>query len=192
MDAHFTDYDYFSMHAADNVGDNVGDIAGMGADLFGSFAESTCAALVISSVSSLGQDHFYSSMSYPLPISGAGIIICLLTTFVATDLRPARMVSEIENTLKYQLIISTLLATPVRPPAILLPNHAISAALLCTHAQSSPQPSCYLSKPPARLCAARVYSCGQSLSFVARDCRHATSVAMLCALYKLRLCDNLQ
>merc|ERR1719343_1628598 len=33
---------------ADNVGDNVGDIAGMGADLFGSFAESTCAALVIS------------------------------------------------------------------------------------------------------------------------------------------------
>lgn len=32
---------------ADNVGDNVGDIAGMGADLFGSFAESTCAAMVI-------------------------------------------------------------------------------------------------------------------------------------------------
>merc|ERR1719230_2084081 len=30
---------------ADNVGDNVGDIAGMGADLFGSFAESSCAAL---------------------------------------------------------------------------------------------------------------------------------------------------
>jgi len=37
---------------ADNVGDNVGDIAGMGADLFGSFAESTCAALVVSSTSS--------------------------------------------------------------------------------------------------------------------------------------------
>merc|ERR1719434_547638 len=32
---------------ADNVGDNVGDIAGMGADLFGSLAESTCAALVL-------------------------------------------------------------------------------------------------------------------------------------------------
>lgn len=32
---------------ADNVGDNVGDIAGMGSDLFGSFAGSTCAALVI-------------------------------------------------------------------------------------------------------------------------------------------------
>jgi inorganic pyrophosphatase len=32
---------------ADNVGDNVGDIAGMGSDLFGSFAEATCACLVI-------------------------------------------------------------------------------------------------------------------------------------------------
>lgn len=31
---------------ADNVGDNVGDIAGMGSDLFGSMAESLCAALV--------------------------------------------------------------------------------------------------------------------------------------------------
>lgn len=32
---------------ADNVGDNVGDIAGMGSDLFGSLAESTCAAFVV-------------------------------------------------------------------------------------------------------------------------------------------------
>ena len=29
------------------IADNVGDIAGMGADLFGSFAEVTCAALVL-------------------------------------------------------------------------------------------------------------------------------------------------
>jgi len=36
---------------ADNVGDNVGDIAGMGSDLFGSLAESTCAALVVSATS---------------------------------------------------------------------------------------------------------------------------------------------
>merc|ERR1712038_1047175 len=41
---------------ADNVGDNVGDVAGMGADLFGSFAESTCAALVVASASDLKDD----------------------------------------------------------------------------------------------------------------------------------------
>jgi H+-translocating diphosphatase len=39
---------------ADNVGDNVGDVAGMSADLFGSFAESTCAALVLSSTTLIG------------------------------------------------------------------------------------------------------------------------------------------
>merc|ERR1719183_2141413 len=32
---------------ADNVGDNVGNIAGMLAALFGSFAEATCAAMVL-------------------------------------------------------------------------------------------------------------------------------------------------
>jgi len=36
---------------ADNVGDNVGDIAGMGSDLFGSFAESCCAAMIIGATS---------------------------------------------------------------------------------------------------------------------------------------------
>lgn len=101
------------MPAADNVGDNVGDIAGMGADLFGSFAESTCAALVISSVSTLGTEHVYVAMSYPLLISATGILVCLLTTLIATDLKPARGIHDIESTLKNQLIIATVLATPV-------------------------------------------------------------------------------
>lgn len=68
---------------ADNVGDNVGDIAGMGSDLFGSFAESTCACLVVSATSDqlvqAGAGYYY----YPLMISGFGIIVCILTTFVA-------------------------------------------------------------------------------------------------------------
>ncbi|KAL4855826.1 Pyrophosphate-energized vacuolar membrane proton pump [Chlorella vulgaris] len=98
---------------ADNVGDNVGDIAGMGADLFGSFAEATCAALVVSSVSALGAEHSWVGMCYPLLITASGIIVCMLTTLIATDLKPARVVSEIENTLKGQLIISTLAMTPV-------------------------------------------------------------------------------
>ncbi|GJV20193.1 pyrophosphate-energized vacuolar membrane proton pump-like protein [Tanacetum coccineum] len=37
---------------ADNVGNNVCDIVGMGSDLFGSYAESLCAALVVASISS--------------------------------------------------------------------------------------------------------------------------------------------
>lgn len=98
---------------ADNVGDNVGDIAGMGADLFGSFAESTCAALVISSVSTLGTEHVYVAMCYPLLISAVGILVCLVTTLIATDFKPARGINEIQSTLKWQLVIATVLATPV-------------------------------------------------------------------------------
>mmetsp|Transcript_37740 Transcript_37740/g.36190 ORF Transcript_37740/g.36190 Transcript_37740/m.36190 type:complete len:130 (+) Transcript_37740:313-702(+) len=67
---------------ADNVGDNVGDIAGMGSDLFGSFAESTCACLIISTTSKdiLNANAIY----YPLLISACGIVIGIITTFLST------------------------------------------------------------------------------------------------------------
>lgn len=96
---------------ADNVGDNVGDIAGMGADLFGSFAESTCAALVISSISSFGTDRNFVAMCFPMIISAAGIFVCLITTLFATDIFTIKGVKEIEPTLKRQLIISTIFMT---------------------------------------------------------------------------------
>jgi Na+/H+-translocating membrane pyrophosphatase len=58
---------------ADNVGDNVGDIAGMGADLFGSLAESTCAALVVSATSEyiIGTP---DAAYFPLIVTAIGII----------------------------------------------------------------------------------------------------------------------
>lgn len=68
---------------ADNVGDNVGDIAGMGSDLFGSFAEATCACLIISSTSKeLVSGH---ALYFPLLISASGIIICLFTSFISSS-----------------------------------------------------------------------------------------------------------
>jgi len=87
---------------ADNVGDNVGDIAGMGADLFGSFAESTCAALVVASTS---EDllHYQngSALFYPLIISVLGLLGCFITSIFATDLMKVDHVDKIEITLKY-------------------------------------------------------------------------------------------
>ncbi|KAE9445846.1 hypothetical protein C3L33_22263, partial [Rhododendron williamsianum] len=96
---------------ADNVGDNVGDIAGMGSDLFGSYAESSCAALFVASISSIGISHDYSAMSYPLLISSMGIVVCLITTLFATDFFKIKNVTDIEPTLKRQLVISTILMT---------------------------------------------------------------------------------
>ncbi|KAL4285759.1 hypothetical protein AHAS_Ahas19G0018300 [Arachis hypogaea] len=96
---------------ADNVGDNVGDIAGMGSDLFGSYAESSCASLVVASISSFGIDHDFTAMLYPLLVSSVGILICLITTLFATDFFEIKAVKEIEPALKKQLIISTALMT---------------------------------------------------------------------------------
>lgn len=96
---------------ADNVGDNVGDIAGMGSDLFGSYAESSCAALVVASISSFGINHELTPMLYPLIVSSVGILVCLITTLFATDFFEIKDVKEIEPALKKQLIISTILMT---------------------------------------------------------------------------------
>ena len=72
---------------ADNVGDNVGDVAGMGADLFGSFAESSSATLVVAA----NIEQFKSptgnaraAMYFPVAITAFGILICLFTSFKAT------------------------------------------------------------------------------------------------------------
>lgn len=83
----------------------------MGSDLFGSYAESSCAALVVASISSFGINHEFTSMLYPLLISSVGILVCLITTLFATDFFEIKAVKEIEPALKKQLIISTILMT---------------------------------------------------------------------------------
>ena len=90
---------------ADNVGDNVGDIAGMGADLFGSCAEATCAALVIGATSAVLSQSL-DALLYPLLISAVGIPVCLVTALFAR-LKPDAQ--QVEPTLRGQLIISTVL-----------------------------------------------------------------------------------
>lgn len=96
---------------ADNVGDNVGDIAGMGSDLFGSFAESTCAALLISGSSA--ELLVGANFMFPLVLSASGILVCVITAFFATHIMAVTKKEKIESTLKWQLIISTIILTPV-------------------------------------------------------------------------------
>jgi inorganic pyrophosphatase len=95
---------------ADNVGDNVGDVAGMGADLFGSFAESTCAALVIGS--SIGVSGGWDAMVFPVIVSAVGIFVCLICSFIATHIKPVKAEGQVEQALKVQLISTTALMIP--------------------------------------------------------------------------------
>lgn len=50
---------------------------------------------------------------YPLMITGAGIIVSLITTLFAFFLMKPTSVDKVESCLKWQLIISTVLMTPV-------------------------------------------------------------------------------
>lgn len=97
---------------ADNVGDNVGDVAGMGADLFGSFAESTCATLVIAAATPALVNAGWGAVVFPLLVSSSGIIVCLVTSFFATHIWKVEKEADVELTLKLQLIITTLLMVP--------------------------------------------------------------------------------
>ncbi|GBG26715.1 Pyrophosphate-energized vacuolar membrane proton pump [Hondaea fermentalgiana] len=96
---------------ADNVGDNVGDVAGMGSDLFGSFAEASCAALIVASSSAGLREAGWSAVMFPVMISAIGLLMCILTSFVATNFAPVKQESDVEKVLKVQIGVSTLLTT---------------------------------------------------------------------------------
>ena len=132
---------------ADNVGDNVGDVAGMGADLFGSFAESTCAALVIASGCPDLRAAGWGALCFPLVVSCAGILVCLVTSFVATHLFPVNSEAMIEKALRMQLIVSTVLMVPA---AMLVGGMYVSLSLpLCVYAPLSVCVSVTRTNPPA-------------------------------------------
>lgn len=101
---------------ADNVGDNVGDVAGMGADLFGSFAEATCASLVVAAASksmAAGIADNHEAMMYPVLVSSTGIIGGIVTLCIVNIFYPVREIPDIEKALKGVLVISTVIETPL-------------------------------------------------------------------------------
>ena len=99
---------------ADNVGDNVGDIAGMGADLFGSFAESTCAALIVggTSITTLTGVTSLDLILFVLAVPAVGILVSLGVSALITETDNITASGEVERSLKKQLIYSTVLLIP--------------------------------------------------------------------------------
>ncbi len=85
---------------ADLVGDNVGDIAGMGADLFESYVGSIIAAMAIGVLFFEG-----NAILFPLVISGLGIIASIIGTFFVK----AKNEEGIHTALKMGLIVASLI-----------------------------------------------------------------------------------
>lgn len=94
----------------------------MGSDLFGSLAESTCAALVVGATSG---DLLYTTdaMYFPLMLTASGIIVSFFTQFMACNIVKVKF-DTVETAVKWQLIISTVLMTgAVYPLTYVLPKH---------------------------------------------------------------------
>src|SRR3990167_8200197 len=104
---------------ADNVGDNVGDIAGMGADLFGSFAESTCAALVfVANTPGLIKPSNGLALYFPLLLSGLSLLACIGSSAFGVYGYSVDNISRIEPALKLQLSISTAITLVLLPLSV--------------------------------------------------------------------------
>jgi H+-translocating diphosphatase len=82
----------------------------MGSDLFGSFAESTCAALVLGA--GIGSVGGWNAMVFPIVVSAVGLFVCLICSFLATHIRTVKSESQVEEALKLQLISTTILMIP--------------------------------------------------------------------------------
>ncbi|GMH50803.1 hypothetical protein TrRE_jg5746 [Triparma retinervis] len=120
---------------ADNVGDNVGDVAGMGSDLFGSFAEATCAALVIGSGAiDSSSDGAWDALLFPVAVSAVGVFVCLICSFIATDIMPVKKETDVELALKTQLISTTLIMLPAVYvlATVLLPDDMVITGVAVT------------------------------------------------------------
>jgi inorganic pyrophosphatase len=104
---------------ADNVGDNVGDVAGMGSDLFGSFAEASCAALIVGATSADLVKAGWGALMFPLVISATGIYTGIITHFFATDIWPVKGNRDVLRALKMQLFLSTIFITAAMWPVIM-------------------------------------------------------------------------
>jgi len=80
----------------------------MGSDLFGSFAESTCAALVFIASTQDLMEKDMNAIYFPFLISAVGIIACFFTSIFGIYIYKVNELEKIEQSLKYQLIISTI------------------------------------------------------------------------------------
>ncbi len=82
---------------ADNVGDNVGDVAGMGSDIFESYCGAMIATIAIASTSIAIADGRASMMFLPLGLAALGLISSIIMIFVVRSRSAAEPASALRT-----------------------------------------------------------------------------------------------
>ena len=67
---------------ADNVGDNVGDVAGMGSDIFESYCGAMIASIAIASTLAVSAEIKSAMMALPLALASIGLVASIIMIFV--------------------------------------------------------------------------------------------------------------
>ena len=95
---------------ADQVGDNVGDVAGMGADLFESYVDSIIATMALGAV--IGgfaiSEYGENAIILPLLIAGMGIFASIISTLLIFVGRGENIYSALRNTLFLSTILTAI------------------------------------------------------------------------------------
>jgi len=101
---------------ADQVGDNVGDVAGMGADLFESYVDSIIATMALALVAVAGSQFFMptdygeETVLLPLIVAGIGIISSIIATQLVIFGRGKNVYSALRNSLFLATFLTAVLS----------------------------------------------------------------------------------
>jgi K(+)-stimulated pyrophosphate-energized sodium pump len=93
---------------ADLVGDNVGDVAGMGADLFESNVGSILAAMLIGVIGA--REYGQAGVAFPLALQGAGILSTILGVLLVRALKGIKPQSAINGGMFASALLITVAA----------------------------------------------------------------------------------
>lgn len=104
---------------ADHVGDNIGGVICIGADLFGSLAGAMCAALVISGGASCpdsrleGISDNFAAMMFPMLVSASGMTVCVVVAQFDLICGKVSSSKDVETRLSRMIVLSTIGEMPV-------------------------------------------------------------------------------
>ena len=94
---------------ADQVGDNVGDVAGMGADLFESYVDSIIATMALAAIAG-GFASIENAVMLPLIVAGFGIISSIIGILLVIFGKGKNLYSALRNSLFLATFLTAILA----------------------------------------------------------------------------------
>ncbi len=103
---------------ADQVGDNVGDVAGMGADLFESYVDAIIATMALASIAAAGvgsefftpTDYGEKALMLPLIVAGLGIFASIIGTMIVLAGKGKNVYGALRNSLFVSAILTAVFA----------------------------------------------------------------------------------